>query len=143
MESKSSAQGRSTNKNQAPATGLADPSISSSSVALTKRPRRTPNKRIVEEQKLPIVDDDSLNSSDELENDEEASVASGSDGSCSIDEDADVGDDGDPDENFEQPGRRGRKENGLVTLTLRFIKLLKRAPNQTLDLNIAVEKLAV
>ena len=32
-------------------------------------------------------------------------------------------------------GKRGRKENGLVTLTLRFIELLKKAPNQTLDLN--------
>lgn len=40
-------------------------------------------------------------------------------------------------------GKRGRKENGLVTLTLRFIALLKRAPNQTLDLNVAVERLAV
>lgn len=40
-------------------------------------------------------------------------------------------------------GRRGRKENGLVTLTLRFIELLKKAPNQTLDLNVAVESLAV
>ena len=26
-------------------------------------------------------------------------------------------------------GKRGRKENGLVTLTLRFIALLKQAPN--------------
>lgn len=40
-------------------------------------------------------------------------------------------------------GKRGRKENGLVTLTLRFIALLKQAPNQTLDLNVAVEKLDV
>jgi hypothetical protein len=40
-------------------------------------------------------------------------------------------------------GKRGRKENGLVTLTLRFIALLKEAENQTLDLNVAVEKLAV
>ena len=43
----------------------------------------------------------------------------------------------------DQPGRRGRKENGLVTLTLRFVKLLKNAPNKTLDLNIAVERLEV
>ena len=40
-------------------------------------------------------------------------------------------------------GKRGRKENGLVTLTLRFIALLKKAPNQTLDLNVAVEQLEV
>jgi transcription factor E2F3 len=40
-------------------------------------------------------------------------------------------------------GKRARKENGLVTLTLRFISLLKRAPDQTLDLNEAVEKLEV
>lgn len=40
-------------------------------------------------------------------------------------------------------GKRGRKENGLVTLTLRFISLLKRAPDQTLDLNKAVERLEV
>lgn len=40
-------------------------------------------------------------------------------------------------------GKRGRKENGLVRLTLRFISLLKKAPQQTLDLNVAVEKLAV
>jgi len=30
-----------------------------------------------------------------------------------------------------------------VTLTLRFIELLKKAPNQTLDLNRAVDKLGV
>jgi hypothetical protein len=40
-------------------------------------------------------------------------------------------------------GKRGRKENGLVTLTLRFISLLKKAPNQTLDLNQAVKQLGV
>lgn len=33
----------------------------------------------------------------------------------------------------------GRKENGLVELTKRFIDLLKLAKDQTLDLNIAVE----
>ena len=32
-------------------------------------------------------------------------------------------------------GKRDRKENGLVTLTHRFIELLKGAPGQTLDLN--------
>lgn len=32
-------------------------------------------------------------------------------------------------------GKRDRKENGLVTLTHRFIALLKKAPEQTLDLN--------
>ena len=30
-----------------------------------------------------------------------------------------------------------------MTLTLRFIELLKKAPNQTLDLNRAVDKLGV
>lgn len=40
-------------------------------------------------------------------------------------------------------GKRGRKENGLVTLTLRFIELLKNAKNQTLDLNRAVDQLGV
>ena len=40
-------------------------------------------------------------------------------------------------------GKRGRKENGLVTLTNRFIDLLKQAPQQTLDLNEAVLQLAV
>jgi len=34
--------------------------------------------------------------------------------------------------------RKGRKENGLVELTKKFIDLLKTAPNQTLDLNDAV-----
>ena len=40
-------------------------------------------------------------------------------------------------------GKRGRQENGLVTLTLRFISLLKTAPDQTLDLNEAVKRLEV
>jgi transcription factor E2F3 len=40
-------------------------------------------------------------------------------------------------------GKRGRKENGLVTLTLRFVALLQKAPNQTLDLNVAVQELNV
>ena len=39
--------------------------------------------------------------------------------------------------------RRGRKENGLVELTKKFIELLKGAPNQTLDLNEAVKDLDV
>jgi transcription factor E2F3 len=38
---------------------------------------------------------------------------------------------------------RGRKENGLVTLTIKFIQLLKEATNQTLDLNDAMEVLSV
>ena len=40
-------------------------------------------------------------------------------------------------------GKRDRKENGLVTLTHRFIALLKKAPQQTLDLNVAVKTLRV
>ena len=40
-------------------------------------------------------------------------------------------------------GKRDRKENGLVTLTHRFIALLKKAPKQTLDLNQAVNQLQV
>lgn len=40
-------------------------------------------------------------------------------------------------------GKRGRKENGLVELTKKFINLLKQAPNQTLDLNEAVQLLRV
>ena len=39
--------------------------------------------------------------------------------------------------------RRGRKENGLVELTKKFIDLLKEALNQTLDLNEAVKTLDV
>lgn len=35
-------------------------------------------------------------------------------------------------------GKRGRKENGLVELTKKFINLLKSAVGQTLDLNEAV-----
>ena len=38
---------------------------------------------------------------------------------------------------------QGRKENGLVELTKRFIDLLKEAPNQVLDLNEAVKILGV
>ncbi len=38
---------------------------------------------------------------------------------------------------------RNRKENGLVTLTHRFISILKQAPQQTLDLNQAVTLLKV
>lgn len=40
-------------------------------------------------------------------------------------------------------GTRGRKENGLVELTKKFIDLLKEADNQTLDLNDAVQTLKV
>jgi len=40
-------------------------------------------------------------------------------------------------------GKRTRKENGLVTLTIKFIDLLKSAPNQTLDLNEAMAELNV
>ena len=40
-------------------------------------------------------------------------------------------------------GKRGRKENGLVELTKKFIDLLKAAPNQTLDLNDTVDILQV
>ena len=39
--------------------------------------------------------------------------------------------------------KRGRKENGLVELTKKFIDLLKEAVNQTLDLNEAVKTLDV
>ena len=39
--------------------------------------------------------------------------------------------------------RRGRKENGLVELTKKFIHLLKTADEQTLDLNDAVKDLLV
>ena len=49
----------------------------------------------------------------------------------------------DEDSGFEGGGRRGRKENGLVELTKKFINLLKEAPNQTLDLNDAVKLLNV
>ena len=39
--------------------------------------------------------------------------------------------------------RRQKRENGLVDLTKKFIDLLKTAPEQTLDLNAAVERLEV
>ena len=39
--------------------------------------------------------------------------------------------------------KSGRKENGLVELTKKFIDLLKEADNQTLDLNEAVKQLDV
>ena len=39
--------------------------------------------------------------------------------------------------------KRGRKENGLVELTKKFIDLLKEAENQTIDLNEAVKTLDV
>jgi len=39
--------------------------------------------------------------------------------------------------------KKGRKENGLVELTKKFIELLKGAQEQTLDLNNAVDKLGV
>ena len=42
-----------------------------------------------------------------------------------------------------EEGGRGRKENGLVELTKKFIDLLKEAPKQTLDLNDAVATLEV
>lgn len=38
---------------------------------------------------------------------------------------------------------KGRKENGLVELTKKFIRLLVRADNQCLDLNRAMETLSV
>jgi hypothetical protein len=50
---------------------------------------------------------------------------------------------GDLDDMTDGRDRRGRKENGLVELTKKFIDLLKEAENQTLDLNGAVKKLDV
>lgn len=41
----------------------------------------------------------------------------------------DEGDDSELDENGELLGKRGRKENGLVELTKKFISLLKEAPH--------------
>lgn len=46
-------------------------------------------------------------------------------------------------DNDDGPDKKGRKENGLVELTKRFIDLLKEAPNQVLDLNEAVQVLGV
>lgn len=43
----------------------------------------------------------------------------------------------------DDPNNRGRKENGLVELTKKFIELLKTAKEQTLDLNDAVITLKV
>ena len=44
---------------------------------------------------------------------------------------------------LDKKGNQGRKENGLVELTKRFIDLLKEAPSQVLDLNEAVQVLGV
>ena len=40
-------------------------------------------------------------------------------------------------------GKKQRQENGLVELTKKFIDLIKRAPEQCVDLNEAVGKLEV
>lgn len=40
-------------------------------------------------------------------------------------------------------GKRCRRENGLVILTHKFLELIKSGPNQTIDLNLAVQKLHV
>jgi hypothetical protein len=40
-------------------------------------------------------------------------------------------------------GKKQRQENGLVELTKKFIDLIKRAPQQCVDLNDAVAKLEV
>jgi hypothetical protein len=40
-------------------------------------------------------------------------------------------------------GKRARQENGLVMLTVKFIELLKEAPDQCIDLNVAVAQLNV
>jgi hypothetical protein len=140
MESKSSAQGRPSNRAASSQRQLAQQSASSGSALPTQRPRRAPAQRPAPE-RLPIVDDDSLNSSDERGLDEEGSLQSHSDVDVSDPDDDELIDQSNPYD--DQPGRRGRKENGLVTLTLRFVKLLKNAPNKTLDLNIAVERLEV
>ena len=47
------------------------------------------------------------------------------------------------DSKAEDDNQRGRKENGLVELTKKFIDLLKEAHEQTLDLNEAVMTLKV
>eukprot|EP00347_Sterkiella_histriomuscorum_P009182 403342207 len=44
---------------------------------------------------------------------------------------------------FNQLGKRARQENGLVELTKKFIQLIKEAPDQCVDLNDTVGKLAV
>lgn len=40
-------------------------------------------------------------------------------------------------------GKRTRKENGLIVLTIKFIELIKSAPMQMLDLNEAMKSLKV
>jgi hypothetical protein len=42
-------------------------------------------------------------------------------------------------QSFNLLGKRLRQENGLVELTKKFIFLLKEAPEQCVDLNIAVK----
>ena len=44
---------------------------------------------------------------------------------------------------FSNSAKKGRKENGLVELTKKFIKLLVDAEQQSLDLNIAMKQLDV
>jgi transcription factor E2F6 len=46
-------------------------------------------------------------------------------------------------QSFGMLGKRARQENGLVELTKKFIQLIKEAPEQCVDLNDAVGKLAV
>ena len=46
-------------------------------------------------------------------------------------------------QSFNILGKRARQENGLVELTKKFIQLIKEAPEQCVDLNDAVGKLAV
>jgi hypothetical protein len=46
-------------------------------------------------------------------------------------------------QSFNILGKRARQENGLVELTKKFIQLLREAPDQCIDLNDTVGKLAV
>lgn len=46
-------------------------------------------------------------------------------------------------QSFNILGKRARQENGLVELTKKFIQLLREAPDQCIDLNDTVCKLAV
>ncbi len=60
-----------------------------------------------------------------------------------VDEEDDYEDDDNKNSTFTFILERGRQDNSLSVLTKKFVDLIKQSPDNTIDLNYAVEKLKV
>lgn len=60
-----------------------------------------------------------------------------------VDEEDDYDDDDNKNSTLAFIAERGRQDNSLSVLTKKFVDLIKQSPDNTIDLNFAVEKLKV